>query len=99
MSQVDSTTAQAPRSIQLHCRRCGRFLPTAYTIHRARLCDLCDSRLAAGALRSAAETLTFARSGGVRQSVCPFLRSHRDGTCDRCLQMAAHDANLPRWVA
>lgn len=96
----DHTTPDAPRIDQSRCRRCGRFLPISYTFHRVRLCDLCDSRLAAGAVRAAAEALTVSLGSGVRQGACPFDRLHLNGICQKCVEMAEHDARIAaEWRA
>jgi hypothetical protein len=41
----------------------------------------------------AAEAFTFGRT---RNAGCPFLASHRDGDCQKCRQMAEHDAEIAR---
>lgn len=48
------------------------------------------------AIQRAAAALTLSLGSGVRQGACPFLNSHRDGECSRCVQMAEHDAEIAR---
>lgn len=48
------------------------------------------------AIQCAATAFTLSLSSGVRQSACPFLNSHRDGECSRCVQMHEHDAEMAR---
>lgn len=53
-----------------------------------------DTTATRQAIARAAETFTFGRS--LAQTACPFMNSHRDGECQKCRDMAAHDAEIAR---